>query len=150
MVCVQDDTEPNDAQDGSQALTDATCGAALLSFVGTLDGSMDIDWFGVFANWINNCSQEAQVTVDVGGGLEVCAYHDCIAGGADFECVGTATPTMAPNGDPGCCDTGDVTFRYACQGGDHDAILSLSVTGASANECLDYNGDYQVTTGNFF
>jgi hypothetical protein len=147
---MQDDTEPNDAQDGSQALPDVTCNAGALTFMGTLDGAADFDWFGLSGVWPGNCSQEAQVTVNVGQGLEVCAYVDCNAPDMDFMCGGGSTSDTAPDGDQGCCNNDAVSFRYGCMGGDQDSIIAVSVTGASAGQCLDYSGDYQLVSGNFF
>jgi hypothetical protein len=149
MVCEQDDTEDNDAQVGSQALTDAVCAAAGINFLGTLDGATDIDWYGLFADWNNSCNDEAQITVNVGQGLTVCAYHDCNSGNQLFQCSGGSSSATATNGDPGCCGTDTAALQWECNNNDNDAIISISVTGASGTQCLDYSADYQMVSGNF-
>ena len=149
MVCEQIDTEDNGAQAGAPALMDAICADPGLHLMGTLDDATDVDWYGISADWNNSCNDEAQITINVGQGLTVCAYHDCKSGSQLFQCAAGSTSATAPNSDPGCCGTDTTVLQWECNNNDNDALIWVSVTGAAAGQCLDYAGDYQMIGGNF-
>jgi hypothetical protein len=135
------DTEPNDSEATAVDLGEVDC-----NMVGEVNGSIAMgtsDWFTFHGNDAMSCMMDsiAIVNNDVSEDLTVCMYFGCDMGNANVVCPGDATEDTTPDGLPGCCRAGDVTFQsQACMGAvtDDSGTVVLRVDGSSSMECVDY------------
>jgi hypothetical protein len=112
---------------------------------GVIAGPGDVDWFvygGNDALWpICVVNPAREFTADEPE-LRLCAFFQCLAGDADFDCPSGTTDATSPEARPGCCSNDGFEVSGLSCGGtfDDDAYVFIRVDqpGASADACSEY------------
>lgn len=148
MACEQQDAENNDSEAMAVAGTDATCDQASQMFMGTLDGQTDEDWFAFTQAWSCGDADPQFIVSSSEPDLQVCIGVECLAVGTDEEvsCMGGAQPVVSPEGRPGCCFIGSVSFELNCVGDSDESALAYVRVSNGPDACTDYTINYEIDT----
>ena len=78
----------------------------------------------------------------------MCAFADCNMGETQFDC-GDATGAESPEGLPGCCAEGSLSYVVNCGGtGNESARIYVRLDQAPADACVDYSVEYSYQESN--
>lgn len=148
MACEQQDTENNDSEALAVAGADATCDQAQQTFTGTLDGETDVDWFAFTQAWSCGDADPLFVASSSEPDLVLCIGVECLAAGTDEQvtCMGDAQPAVSPEGRPGCCLAGSVSFELDCEGDSDESALAYVRISNGPDACTDYTVTYEIDT----
>ncbi len=145
-VCDDPGFEPNEDEDSAEDLGDQGCGDMDGSIVGVLDGDADIDFstfHGVDSMACGFQNPFIGVTLTASDAVRLCVYTDCDNGTPMFMCPMGSMSAMSPNGLPGCCGAGDMSFQFNCSNSQNEsADVYVSVDQAPVDACVDYTIAY--------
>ncbi|HEY8378757.1 MAG TPA: hypothetical protein VIK91_19830 [Nannocystis sp.] len=150
-ACPDPGPEPNDVEAQAVDLGDQTCSEQPAQFTGVLDGPSDVDWYryhGIYQDCggISPPDPDATHKLKAGATVRLCVFATCDDGELDLECDGPLTQSLSPEGRPGCCHKGDVTFTVSCEDGDFEnAHLFIRLDQAPADACVGYTVTYSYT-----
>ncbi len=137
-ACSQFD-EPNDTEATAASSTNAQCGGTARTVSAALDVG-DTDWYLFNATrYGSTCS--ATLTAGVDAGLDVCVYAACKA---PVVSCSTGASATSPDGNAGCCASGNVAFTVTC-GGTVPTSLEMHAevkSSSGAKACTPYTLTY--------
>ncbi len=143
--CVDPGPEPNEMADAAVDLGEQTCMDDPKMLSGVLDGAMDVDWFTYHGAWIDACGQidpTVMNTLTASDMVRLCVFADCDNSNAAIMC-NNAMMAMGPNGAPGCCAMGSVSYVMNCQMNPNEsAQIYVRLDQAPADSCVDYSIEY--------
>ena len=138
--CVNDSQESNDTESEATALgTIDECDSQTLTAAGVLAGD-DTDWFSYDGDdTFAVCTIDPGRTINADGQVRVCKFIDCDT--PDFVCPAGASDATSPDGLPGCCAQGSLTFSMGCDGTilDDSATVYIRVDKPSGFDCVTYS-----------
>lgn len=150
VLCDDPGPEPNDVETEAVDLGDLQCDADAKTLTGVLDGGADVDWFAYHGVY-NDCGlfagdPEPTQLLTAGGTVRMCVFVACDDGTPEFDCQDGATMSVSPDGRPGCCNPGDVSFSLNCAGGTETARIFIRLDQGPADACTDYSVEYSYPT----
>ncbi len=146
VECMDPGPEPNEIEDDALDLGDQGCQDQDSMLAGVLNGDVDVDWFryrGVdsMACGFNNPSVSHTLTAS--DTVRLCVFAECDQGTPQFQCPMGSQNDNSPDGRPGCCGNGDLTFQWNCMGSQLEtADFFVRLDQAPANACVDYSVTY--------
>jgi hypothetical protein len=144
--CDDPGPEPNEVEAEAVALGDQNCQGDDGEAQGVLAGDADVDWFTYHAIDGMGCGfgdPNTTNTIDAGEAVRLCVYAECDMGQIEFECPNGAQGEDSPEGRPGCCGEGEVTFGFNCMGTmSESANIYVKVDDAPADSCVEYTLTY--------
>ncbi len=145
-VCDDPGFEPNEDEDTAEDLGDKGCGEMAGTVMGVLDGDTDVDFstfHGVDGMACGFNNPFISVTLTASDAVRLCVYTDCDNGTPMFMCPMGSMFTMSPNGLPGCCGCGDMSFQFNCSNSQNEsADVYVSVDQAPVDSCVDWSVGY--------
>jgi len=147
-VCDDPGPEPNEDEASAVDLGDQSCAAPDGDIVGVLDGDADVDWWNFHGLDGQNCgfaNPFIDLTLSAGDALRLCVFVNCDSGSnnEDFNCPMGTMDADSPEGLPGCCGAGNITFALNCSGTQNEsAEIFIRVDQAAAGACVDYSVGY--------
>jgi hypothetical protein len=152
VECVDSGEEPNEEEMDAIDLGDIGCMDDPESFMGVLSGDADVDWYQYHGVWGFNCGDvdpSPLHTLTASDNVRMCVFAECDMSMATFECQNGAEAAMSPEGLPGCCDSGDVTFLLNCaMNANESAQMFVRLDQGPADGCVDYSVEYSYQPAN--
>lgn len=146
VECVDSGEEPNEEEMDAIDLGDIGCMDEPETFMGVLNGDADVDWFQYHGVWGFNCGNvdpSPLHTLTASDTVRMCVFADCDMSNAVFECQEGSEMAMSPDGLPGCCAQGDLTFLLNCaMNNNESAQMFVRLDQAAADACVDYSVEY--------
>lgn len=147
-ACPDPGPEPNDIEADAVDLGEQTCNDDPREFTGVLDGPADADWYR-YHGVLKDCDgiflpdPDAAHVLKAAAPVRLCVFATCDEGDLELDCEGPPTQAVSPDGRPGCCNTGDVTFTVSCEDSDNEnAQVFVRLDKAPADACIDYTVTY--------
>lgn len=148
-ACADPDDAPGLEADALE-VADQGCDDRPKELGGVLAGPADVDWYRYHASGAMGCfgQPEAVHNLDASEYLRVCVFVDCDQGAPDFDCDGDAQMNESPDGLPGCCNDGPISFTLNCMGSPQEsAQMYVRLDMAGADACIDYAVEYSFDGG---
>lgn len=149
--CDDPGPEPNEVEDEATDQGQQGCMDRPTVFTGVLAGDADVDWHtyhGLFGQDCGFGDPLAEHVLTATDDIRMCVYADCDDGDPEFDCM-DATADTSPNGLPGCCNTGDVTFVLNCaMNPNESAQIYVRLDEAPADSCVEYSVQHGYAVAN--
>lgn len=146
VECMDPGPEPNEVEDDAVEFDDQGCQDPPGMFAGVLNGDVDVDWFryrGVDGQGCGFNNPFVSHTLTASDTVRLCVFAECDQGDPQFQCPMGSQNSDSPDGRPGCCGSGDLTFQWNCQGSQLEtADFYVRLDQAPANSCVDYSVTY--------
>lgn len=145
--CADPGTEPNENEATATDLgTIGDCDNMGASVSGVLHSAFDVDWFkfhGVDGSSFCSTDPSRHIT---NTSVRMCKFIQCDGSEANnFSCPSGTTSATSPDGRPGCCAMGDISFSLTCGSSTlnaDNAMVFIRVDNPNAVSCPAYQIDY--------
>lgn len=147
VMCEDPGEEPNEDENSAIAGEEQGCNSGPDTLSGLLAGPTDVDWFtwhgsdGFMGCGFGGVEGDHELTASEN--IRLCVFVECDQGNEDIECGGDSTQNTSPDGRPGCCNQGNVTFSTLnCTMAGEDMQFYVRLDQAPADTCVDYEVEY--------